>query len=115
MNRTLGGVGAALLTTLVLGACQKSSPVAGREIRVDVTDQGFVPPEVKVPAGQPFTLIMTRKTDQTCATEVVFADINQRYKLPLDHPVRITLPARPKGTLRYQCGMDMLGGTIRFD
>jgi plastocyanin domain-containing protein len=79
---------------------------------VDVTDRGFEPADVKVPAGRAVTLIMTRKTDQTCATEVVFPSLGQRRALPLDQPVRIELPARPRGTLSYQCGMDMIQGRI---
>ncbi|HEY3215934.1 MAG TPA: cupredoxin domain-containing protein [Candidatus Eisenbacteria bacterium] len=98
---------------LVLGACQQSrSGQTGGEVHIDVTDKGFEPAEVKVPAGQAVTLIMTRKTDQTCAKEVEFASLNQKYALPLNQAVRITLPASEAGTLSYQCGMHMLGGRV---
>ena len=99
---------------LLVGACQqsRSGKASNSEVHVDVTDKGFEPADVKVPAGQPVTLVMTRKTDQTCAKEVVFPSLNQRYPLPLNQPVRISLPAAPKGTLSYQCGMKMLGGQI---
>ena len=98
---------------MFLGACQPSrSAQVGGEVHVEVTDKGFEPADVKVPAGQPVTLVMTRKTDQTCAKEVVFASLNQRYQLPLNQPVRISLPASQKGTVSYQCGMKMLGGRI---
>ena len=71
----IGSVGA-----MFLGACQqnRSAQVSG-EVHVDVTDKGFEPADVTVPAGQPVTLVMTRKTDQTCAKEFVFASLNQRY------------------------------------
>ena len=96
MKRAIGCVfllvGAAALS---LGACQQSgSTQSRREVRVDVTDKGFEPAEVKVPVNRTVTLVMTRKTDQTCAKEVVFASLNQRYALPLNQPARITLPAR---------------------
>ena len=98
---------------LFLGACQQSgSSQSAGEVHVDVTEKGFEPADVKVPAGQAITLIMTRKTDQTCAKEVVFASLNQHYSLPLNRPVRITLPASLRGTLSYQCGMKMLGGRV---
>jgi len=74
--------------------------------------RGFDPADVKVPAGKAVTLVMTRKTDQTCAKEVLFPSLNQRYPLPLNQPARITLPASQAGTLNYQCGMHMLGGRI---
>ena len=104
----IGSVGA-----MFLGACQqnRSAQVSG-EVHVDVTDKGFEPADVKVPAGQPVTLVMTRKTDQTCAKEVVFASLDQRYPLPLNQSVRITLPASQRGTLSYECGMKMLGGHV---
>ena len=103
----LGSVGA-----MFVGACQQSRSAQVSEVHVDVTDKGFEPADVKVPAGQAVTLVMTRKTDQTCAKEVVFASLDQRYPLPLNQPVRITLPASQRGTLSYQCGMKMLGGRV---
>jgi plastocyanin domain-containing protein len=109
----IGLVLAGAATAFLLDACQPSgSSQSGREVRVDVTDKGFEPAEVKVPANQAITLVMTRKTDQTCAKEVVFESLNQRYTLPLNQSVRIDLPASPGGTLSYQCGMKMLGGRI---
>jgi len=90
---------------------QRSSGQA-REIHIAVTDKGFEPAEVKVPSGRPMTLVITRKTDQTCATAVEFASLNVRDSLPLDQPVRITLPAGPARTVSYECGMHMLGGKI---
>ena len=98
---------------LVLGACQQTqSGLAASEVHIDVTDKGFEPEEVKIPAGQAVTVVMTRKTDQTCAKEVEFASLKQKYALPLNQPVRITLPASQAGTLSYQCGMHMLSGRI---
>lgn len=116
MKRVAAGpVGLLLVgaSAVFLGACQQSgSSQSVREVRVDVTDEGFDPAEVKVPANQAVTLVMTRKTDQTCAKEVVFASLNQRYALPLNQPVRISLPASQGGTLSYECGMKMLGGRV---
>ena len=55
---------------------------------------------------------MTRKTDQTCATEILIPALNERRSLPLDQAVRIDIPAGVADTLNYICGMHMLGGTI---
>ncbi len=103
------GLAAVLLTS---GCQQSGASRASGEIHVNVTANGFEPAEVRVPAGRPVTLVMTRKTDQTCATEVEFASLHQRYSLPLDQPVTIRLPATQKGALRYECGMHMLSGRI---
>jgi plastocyanin domain-containing protein len=100
---------------LGLGGCSGGAGGAGSansEVTVAVTDAGFVPAEVTVPKGKPVTLVMTRKTDQTCATEVVFASLNQRYALPLNQAVRIPLPTNEARTLDYACGMNMISGKI---
>ena len=99
--------------TLALVGCQRaaSPPVAG-EVRIDVTENGFEPAVVKVPARHPITLIMTRKTDQTCARTVEFTSLKKSYELPLNQPVRITLPPAEEGTLSYQCDMHMVAGRL---
>ena len=97
----------------MLGACQQTrSGSSSGEVHIDVTDKGFEPAEVKVPANQPVTLVITRKTDQTCATEVEFASLGKTYALPLHQPVSIHLPPSEKGVLSYQCGMHMLSGRV---
>jgi len=77
-----------------------------------VTNNGFTPASITVPAGKPITLVVTRKTDQTCAKEIVFPEQNIRKPLPLNEAVEISLPASPKREIGYKCGMDMLSGKI---
>ena len=92
------------------GAASKSSHSGAVAIRV--TQKGFEPAVVTVPAGKPVTLVVTRKTDRTCAKEFVLAEHNIHRELPLDQPVEITFtPAHP-GELRYACGMDIIAGKI---
>ena len=113
MKRTRLSMLFGIAVALVLGSCQqKQTDPSSREVHVDVTDAGFDPSDIQVPAGQAVTLVITRKTDQTCATEVVFPSLGQRHSLPLNQPVRIALPASAGGTLSYQCGMNMLSGRI---
>jgi len=65
-----------------------------------------------VPRGQALTLVVTRKTDQTCAKEILIPALNERRALPLNQAVRIDVPNGVADTLNYICGMYMLGGTI---
>jgi plastocyanin domain-containing protein len=103
----------AVASLVAIVSCQKSGTVAqAGEIHIDVTDQGFVPAEAKLRSGQPTTLVFTRKTEQTCATEVVIADLGVRRLLPMGQPVRIEVPAGRTGTLSYACGMDMVKGQV---
>ncbi len=106
----------------VLGAqgLQEGERVAGQapETRVAtsgsirVAENGFEPASLNVSSGQAVTLTFTRTTNATCATEVVFASLGIRKKLPLNRPIRIDLPAQKAGTLSYACGMNMLKGSV---
>jgi plastocyanin domain-containing protein len=105
-----------LLVLAAVGAvgCQQRSAEKSQSdvYAISVTDNGFEPAETQIPKGRPVTLVITRKTDQTCATEVVFASLNQRYALPLNQPVRIALAPQQEGSISYACGMNMVGGKI---
>lgn len=41
-----------------------------RRIAIEVTSKGFVPSTIHLKAGQPIVLVVTRKTDRTCAREI---------------------------------------------
>lgn len=61
------------------------------------------------------TLVFERKSDQTCAKQVVIkmADGSKIEKdLPLNTPVEIAATFPTAGKLGYACGMDMVKGTI---
>ena len=83
-----------------------------REVKISVTEAGFVPASVTVKKGVPFVLVVTRKTDQTCAKQAVFASIGKAVELPLNKAVRVSFPAQSAGRLSYACGMDMLRGEL---
>ena len=104
----------ALVATAGISGCgtRQEAPSGPREVQLAVTDRGFEPSQTAVPRGQALTLVVTRKTDQTCATEIVIPRLNQRHALPLNQAVRIEIPAGVEDTLNYVCGMNMLGGTI---
>jgi thiol-disulfide isomerase/thioredoxin/plastocyanin len=79
-------------------------------VEIVVTQKGFEPAEVKVPHGRPVTLVITRKTDKTCAQDIVIE--GQVKDLPLDKPVEIQLSFAKPGTVTYACGMNMIKGTL---
>jgi plastocyanin domain-containing protein len=85
---------------------------AGRAIDIQVTGDGFVPDHIRVRQGQKVRLVVTRKTDRTCATEIVIRDQGINRKLPLNQPVTIEFTPTKTGQLRYACGMDMISGII---
>jgi len=82
------------------------------KLEVAITDKGFEPDKLEVKKGQPVELVFTRKTDQTCATEAMFAETGRKYDLPLNQPVRVDLTGVSPGTIHYACGMGMEHGTV---
>ena len=111
-----------ILLALALAGCQKphaenppQSPVASsgaQEVALTVTDAGFQPAELAIAKGRPIKLTITRKTDATCAREIVFKEIALKQDLPLNQAVTVNLPAQASGTLHYACGMDMIKGAL---
>lgn len=100
---------AAALTTTPTPVSQ-SDPV--KTVEIDVTKEGFTPSSVNVEAGAAVDLVFVRRTDDTCAKEVVVPSMNVRKALPLNERVPIRLPTSKAGTLAFACGMNMLKGTI---
>jgi len=97
---------AILIATLLAAA------PAARTIDLAVTNKGFEPEQVEVKKGEPLHLVVTRKTDATCATEIVIADMGIKKELPLNKAVAIDFTPQKSGRIRYACGMDMIGGTL---
>lgn len=80
-------------------------------VELTVTEDGFVPAEVKVKAGQPVRLRVTRKVDATCAKDIVIKAAGVNKPLPLGVPVEVEFtPA--KGKTRFACAMDMVAGAV---
>ena len=71
----------------------KPNPAAGivegkvvdgvRVVEMAVTDAGFEPSKVKVKKGEKVRFVVTRKTDSTCAKEIVIKDHGINQPLPL--------------------------------
>jgi plastocyanin len=78
---------------------------------IEVTDKGFEPSSLKLKAGVPAKVTFTRKTDATCAKEVVIKEYNINRKLPLNEPVTVEFTPR-KGEFAFACGMDMIKGKL---
>ena len=78
---------------------------------VEVTDKGFEPSSLKLKAGEPAKVTFVRKTDATCAKEVVIKEHKINRKLPLNEPVTVEFTPR-KGEFTFACGMDMIKGKL---
>ena len=80
---------------------------------LEVTSKGFQPANLQVKAGVPVRLRITRRSDRTCAKDVVVVGHVEKTELPLDKPVEVTFTPKEAGELKYGCSMDqMVGGAI---
>ena len=91
-----------------------AAPADARERRVTltVTRKGFEPASVRLKAGEPVKLVVTRKVERTCATEIVIKDLGINTPLPLNKTVEVRLTPGKAGTVRYACAMDMIAGRL---
>jgi plastocyanin domain-containing protein len=94
------------------GAACRRGPSPDEPVRITVTKRGFEPWKVQAKAGVPLTLVVTRTTDETCATELVLPEAGVNAKLPLNEPVTIRFTPSRTGELRYACAMNMFQGVI---
>ncbi len=89
------------------------SGVDGKQhIAIRADDKGFTPSAVALKKGTPATLTFTRTTDDTCAKEVVFPEINLKKSLPLNAPVDVDVPTDGARTLAFTCGMGMFKSSV---
>jgi len=118
-----------LSTTLALSLAACSAGAADKQekapsfdgpvqnhVEMQVTEHGFEPQNVRVKSGEPVTLVITRKTDATCATEIVLDEYGINTKLPLNTPVTVSFTPKKSGMLKYGCAMQkMIGGVIKVE
>lgn len=96
------------------GCSKKSAPgeLSDGSIAITASDDGFKPSRVNLKKGAPATLVFTRTSDDTCATEVVFPQLDIKKDLPLGQAVSITVPTDKEQTLTFQCGMGMYKSSV---
>ncbi len=96
-------------------AADKASAKGAQVVEVTVTKDGFVPATVNVKRGTPVKLVVTRKVERTCATEIVMKDFGVNQPLPLEKAVTVQVTPNKAGEYRYACGMDMIAGVLKVE
>ena len=112
MRYTMGGMALLAIVATVPAADATPSRPAEQRVAIRVTNKGFEPSTVKVEAGRPVVLVVTRTTEKTCAKEIVIQERKIHQALPLNRAVEIRFTPQKRGTLRYACGMDMIAGKV---
>ncbi|MFY9943797.1 MAG: cupredoxin domain-containing protein [Desulfobacterales bacterium] len=93
---------------------QQKAAVTGDQqvVELSVTSDGFVPASFKVRAGHPVKLVVTRKVERTCATDIVIKHLKISAPLPLNEAVALTFTPTQPGTIRFACTMNHIAGEI---
>ena len=99
-----------LLTTSV--SAQKQRGAKSQSARVEITRYGYEPVSFSLRKGVPARITFVRKTNDTCATEVLFPDYGINRALPLDQAVVISLTPKRTGEFTFTCGMRMHKGRM---
>jgi len=87
-------------------------PQNAQVVELAVTKAGFEPAQVRVEAGRPVKLTVTRRVERTCATEIVMREYGINQSLPLGQPVTVIFTPKRPGNVRYACAMDMIAGEL---
>jgi len=74
--------------------------------------RGFTPNSIQLKKGEPATLVFTRTTDETCARDIVFPELDINKPLPLNEPVKLEIPTGEARKLTFQCGMGMYKSSV---
>lgn len=102
-----------ILSAVILISSQLSfASGAKQEVPLTVTDKGFEPSEIKVKPGSHVILKVTRKTEQTCATNIVVKEKKIKKELPFNQEVTVDVGLLKKGKITFACGMDMISGHV---
>jgi plastocyanin domain-containing protein len=101
-----------LMVLAVIGGCAAQPQAKDNRVAITVTDKGFEPEVVTVAAGKPVTLVVTRTTAETCATDLVMPAKGINQPLPLGQAVEITFTPTTPGEYTYACAMDMFKGKV---
>lgn len=103
-----------VLVLLALISTVSYAKDAPNEYKLLVTEKGFEPSTLKVKAGAPVTLKITRKTNATCAREITIPSQKMKVDLPLDKEVTVKVASLSKGEVKFGCSMDLMIGGVMF-
>ncbi len=83
---------------------------------IEVSENGYAPAILHLPARQPVTVDWVTNNTQACSRSVVIPGLDYQQILPSTGRVKLEIPAQEKGTvLRYTCSMGMYPSQFIFD
>lgn len=106
-----------MVLLLAITGCKNTSnegvaPTSGEAPIIIADGNGFTPNQIALTKGGSGKLRFERKSDETCATEVVFPDLNIKKPLPLNQVVEVNVPTTDAKTYAFTCGMGMYKSAV---
>ena len=89
-----------------------AEPEAPTVIRVVADGKGYTPDTIKIKVGAPTVVEFVLKTEETCARDLVIADLDIEKRLVVNKPLRVEVPSTEARTYDFECSMQMYKGTI---
>jgi plastocyanin domain-containing protein len=86
-----------------------------RTVQLTVTKDGFVPEHVTVKSGQRVKLVVTRKVERTCATDIVMKDFGVNQALPIEKAVTVTITPMKPGEYKFSCAHGHIAGNLQVE
>lgn len=104
----------AIMAALALALSFNLMAAQEQVYKMTITEKGFEPNELKVKPDVPVVLKITRKTNGTCAREIVVPSKNIKVDLPKDKEVTVNIGKLEKGEIKFGCSMEMMVGGVMF-
>ena len=79
-----------------------------KRIEMQVTADGFAPASIPLKKGEPVKLVVTRVSDETCATDLLIEGTSIKVALPMNKAVEIDYTPKASGKVKFGCAMGMM-------
>ena len=122
LNRTAMLVGFPVnsntIKTAVLGApaASTASYRTGADgvvvVPLTIANTQYLPAALSIPADKPVRLVVDRKEDSSCSSQIVFPKLGITQDLKANGTTVVNLPATKSGTYTMTCGMGMMSGQL---
>jgi hypothetical protein len=100
---------------LHVAAAEQAKPagvIPPNAVRIQVSQHGYAPARLEIPANKAMTLAFTRDTSPSCGSEIVFPSLGIRKAIAPGSTVLVALPAQAAGEISFSCGMGMFKGMV---
>jgi plastocyanin domain-containing protein len=79
-----------------------------KRVELQVTADGFQPSSIPLKKGEPVKLVVTRVSDETCATDLLIEGTKNKVALPMNKAVEVDYTPTTSGKIKFGCAMGMM-------